>query len=151
LIEEQRRLTPDDVAATVRTAAESAILLVPSDVGPPDDRFSPPEPWTEPAVVGAIFRLRRRGFLKGRPTAHLVVGDDALSFVDDDGPGTILFDDVGVVAVYDDRVWIVAADTGRYLRLALESYEDPEALERMVRTRVPDSRIVEMGRPYWGA
>ncbi|MDT0277289.1 insulinase family protein [Blastococcus goldschmidtiae] len=144
-VELRRQLSGVTTAEIRQTAARlrnGALLAVPGPLDP-DPAGVPRIPgWSRDAVQGRTFRRRRRrtGVPKG---ATLVVGDDGVSAVLEEGAITVRWADaVGLVRQGPGEYQLLGRD-GFALPLSAADWRDGEEAVALVRAAVPDELQVD--------
>jgi hypothetical protein len=144
---ELEAVTPRSAAEAIARAMETALFLVPDDVGMPDDRFPLPPEWDDPPVAGR--RFRPPGLVPWRRARRAVVlADDGVSLRDEFGAATVRFRDCAGVLAYEDGVRLLVRRDGRWLTVAPEGWAGGAELVRLLDAKLPRELVVPAGEPY---
>jgi hypothetical protein len=131
-------LTPGGVTTAMSEAAETQILLGPSDLEELPTGFERYGQAADPPVEGRTFRFRRERLR--RPKAALVLAEEGLSLVQPDAePITVPFDDcVAIVSEAPGRYTVLSRDES-FVEFDVNWVRDGAKLLDGIRARVPEA------------
>jgi hypothetical protein len=96
--------------------------------------------WTDDPIEGTEFRLMP---FMGRPAERLVIGDDAVSWVDGDDASTIRLENLAVMLKDDASRELVDVESGE-LRFEAAHWADGRWAFALIDTLIPEDLTVDL-------
>jgi hypothetical protein len=112
LLREMEELRPERQAASVRSALDTALLMVPPGCPAPKSPFVSYPPWSEKRMKGTRFRRASQRFPWSKKSGELIAGREGVSVVLPGGVALTVFYDAcaGVVIYPDGTVHVIGKD-----------------------------------------
>ncbi|MGH3103948.1 MAG: hypothetical protein ACRDN6_07630 [Gaiellaceae bacterium] len=145
ILGEEEAVSPESAAGALARALETALVLAPEDLELPA-RFPRQPPWVEEAVPGKRYTPSGLPFRRRKET--VVLGETGISYIDEEGPGTILFEDCVGVLEYTDRTRGVVREDGRWLSVSADGWRGGDDLIHRLDALRPARLAIPMGEPY---
>jgi len=133
---ELEAMRPEQCAAAVRAAMNSALLMLPANAPPPKDRFTAYPISSVERVTGRRFRTPAQKFPWSKKGHELIVGREGVSIVSPKGDArTVSYKDcAGVVVQSDGSVLVLGQEPVVLLIRASDWHHGQEACEALTKS-----------------